>query len=57
MTTYIVKKPLEHDGKAYKPGDSIELAEENAVYLLGKGAVGAIEQTEELDHETGEDQP
>jgi hypothetical protein len=44
---YQVLKALEHDGRAYRPGDSIEMQQENAAYLLRKRAIGAIDQPAE----------
>jgi len=43
-TKYIVLKQLEHDGKPYSPGSTIELQQGNADYLLRKRMIGKIEQ-------------
>lgn len=38
-TEYTVRRTLEHDGTRYQPGAKIELAAENAAYLLGRGDI------------------
>jgi hypothetical protein len=39
MKKYDVLRMLEHDGKTYRPNESIDLDDVNAGYLLSKGAI------------------
>jgi hypothetical protein len=45
MTTnqYHVHKNLDHDGKAYRPGDRVSLSEKAAAQLIASGVVGTDE--------------
>jgi hypothetical protein len=39
METYLVKKPIIHDGKTYSPGESVDLGDFNAGFLLATGEI------------------
>lgn len=39
MTTYTVKSNLNHDGKEYRAGDTVELDEEVGKHLVATGTV------------------
>lgn len=39
MPTYLVKSPLDHDQKRYKPDEEVELTEEQAAPLVAAGVV------------------
>lgn len=40
MKEYPVVRTIHHDGQEYPPGSTVELAEENAAYLLRRGDIG-----------------
>lgn len=39
MKEYPVVRTIYHDGREYPPGSTVELAEENAKYLLRRGDI------------------
>ncbi|MDR2551448.1 MAG: hypothetical protein LBD10_14755 [Desulfobulbus sp.] len=42
MSKYLVLQPLSHDQKKYAAGDTVELAEEQAMALLAVAVVGEV---------------
>lgn len=40
MNEYRVVRTIHHDGQEYPPGSTVDLAEENAEYLLRRGDIG-----------------
>jgi hypothetical protein len=44
--TYVVKKPVKHDGTRYKPGDPISgLSTDDVAYLMDHGVIEVDEST------------
>jgi len=57
MKEYPVRRTIHHDGKEYPPGSTVELAEENAKYLLRRGDIGKpLEQSTETGGTEGSEE-
>lgn len=57
MSGYVVKFPVNHDGKHYDVGAEIELTEEWAAPLLACGAIDAAPVTEAEAEASAESTP